>query len=86
MPKKHPKKLYRFQKSIYEQYFDGLKPEDDQKYYSGYISNTKNLILAYYMFNDILFGKVVGELDNEKESLALECVLLNLANGSNVKG
>jgi hypothetical protein len=38
------------------------------------------------MFNDILFGKVVGELDNEKESLALECVLLNLAKGSNVKG
>ena len=37
------------------------------------------------MLNDVLFGKVVGEMDNEKESVALERVLLNLANGSNVK-
>ena len=35
--------------------------------------------------NDVLFGKVVGEMDNEKEILALEGVLLDLANGSNVK-
>ena len=37
------------------------------------------------MLNDILFGKVVIEVDNEKESLALETVILNLDNGSNVK-
>ena len=47
--------------------------------------NAKNLILAYYMLNDVLFGKVVGEVNNEKESSALESVLLNLANGSNIK-
>lgn len=49
------------------------------------ITNAKNLILAYYMLNDVLFGKVIGEVDNKKESLALEIVLLNLANESNVK-
>ena len=49
------------------------------------VPNAKNLILAYYMLNDVLFGKVVGEVDNEKEILALEGVLLDLANGSNFK-
>ncbi|HEX7481985.1 MAG TPA: hypothetical protein VF350_00770 [Candidatus Bathyarchaeia archaeon] len=78
------KEAYRILKSIYE-YFDELKPEANQKDNNVNIANAKNLILAYYMLNDILFGKVVSEVDNEKESLALETVIINLANGSDVK-
>jgi hypothetical protein len=78
------KEAYGILKSVYE-YFDGLKPVDYPKDDTMKVSNAKNLILAYFMLNDVLFGKVVGEVDNEKESLALESVLLNLANGSNVK-
>ncbi|TFH22276.1 hypothetical protein E4G67_04575 [Candidatus Bathyarchaeota archaeon] len=78
------KEAFGILKSVYE-YFDGLKPEDDQKDNSVNAPNAKNLILAYYMLNDVLFGNVVGEVDNEKENQALESALLNLANGSNVK-
>ena len=78
------KEAYDILKSIYE-YFDGLKPLDYQKDDSVNVPIAKNLILTYYMLNDVLFGKVVGEVDNEKEILALEGVLLDLANGSNVK-
>jgi hypothetical protein len=78
------KEAYGILKIVYE-YFDVLKPEDYQKDDALNIPNIKNSILAYYMLNDVLFGKVVGEVNSEKESLALESVLSNLANGSNVK-
>jgi hypothetical protein len=78
------KEAYGILKSVYE-YFDGLKPQDYQKDDSVNVPNAKNLILTYYLLNDVLFGKVVGEVDNEIEILALEGVLLDLANGSNVK-
>jgi hypothetical protein len=78
------KEAYGILKSVYE-YFDGLKTQDYQEDDSVNVPNAKNLILTYYMLNDVLFGKVVGELNNEKEILALEGVLLDLANGSNVK-
>jgi hypothetical protein len=78
------KEAYGILKFVYE-HFDGLKPEDSQKDDSLNIANAKNSILAYYMLNDVLFGKVVGEMNSEKESLALESVLLNLANNSNIK-
>ena len=77
------KEAYGILKSIYE-YFVELKPEANKEN-SVNIPDAKNLILAYYMLNDILFGKVVGEMNNEKETSALERVLVNLANGSNVK-
>src|SRR5665647_758589 len=68
------KGAYGILKFVYE-YFDGLNPEDYQKNDSPNIPNAKNSILAYYMLNDVLFGKVVGEVDSEKERLALEGVL-----------
>jgi hypothetical protein len=78
------REAYGILKSVYE-YFDRLKPLDYLKDDSVNVPITKNLILTYCMLNDVLFGKVVGEEDNEKEILALEGVLLDLANGSNVK-
>jgi hypothetical protein len=78
------KEAYSILKFVYE-HFDGIKPKDYQKDNSVNVPNAKDLILAYYLLNDVLFGKVFGEVDNEKEILALEGVFLDLANGSNIK-
>jgi hypothetical protein len=84
VPKETSKETYNILKSIYE-YFDGLKPDDDLKDASLNFQNANAVILAYYTLNDLLLGKVIGEKDNKKESLALESVLLGLANESTVK-
>jgi len=84
VPKETSKEAYNILKSIYG-YFEGLKPDDDHKDASLNFENAKAVILAYFTLNDLLFGKVIGEKDNQKESLALEGVLLGLANESNVK-
>jgi hypothetical protein len=84
VPKETSKEAYSILKLIYE-YFNGLKPGDDLKESSLNFENAKAAMLAYYTLNDVLFGIVVGDLDNVKESVALESVLLRLADGSNVK-
>ena len=50
------KEAYSSLKSIYE-YFERLKPDDEQKDNSVNISNTKNLIIAYYLLNDVFAWK-----------------------------
>jgi hypothetical protein len=47
--------------------------------------NAAAAILAYYMLNDLLLGKAVGDKDNKKENSHLETVLQNLANETNFK-
>jgi hypothetical protein len=84
VPKETSKEAYGILKSIYE-YFDGLKPQDDQKDTALNFQNAKVAVLAYYTLNDLMFAKVVGEKDYETESLVLESLLLGLANESNVK-
>ena len=84
IPEETSKEAYSILKSIYE-HFDVLKSLNYLKDDGVTVPNAKNLIWAYYMLNDVLFGKVVGEVDNKKEILAMEDVLLDLANGSNVK-
>jgi hypothetical protein len=84
VPKETSKEAYNILKLIYE-YFNGLKPSDDLKESILNFENAKDAMLAYYTLNDVLFGKVVGDLDNVKESASLESVLLRLADGSNVK-
>ncbi|HLN90007.1 MAG TPA: hypothetical protein VK253_08075 [Candidatus Binatia bacterium] len=81
IPKEVAKETFIILKSIYT-YFEGLKPADMEKVH---FQNAKLSILAYYTLNDLLFGKVIGEKDSRKESLALEDILLSLANESNVK-
>ena len=83
VPKETSKEAYIILKSIYG-YFDGLNTDTDQDPGLN-VKNAKAAILAYYMINDLLFGRVLGEKDNGKESGALESVLLGLAGGSNVK-
>jgi hypothetical protein len=81
VPKETSQEAYAILKSIYG-YFDALKPDDSQ---NADFQNTKAAILAYYTLNDLLFGKVIGDRDSEKESLALEGFLAGLAKESNVK-
>lgn len=84
VPKEISKEAYNILKSIYG-YFEGLKPDVDLKENNLNIQKAKAVILAYFTLNDLLFGKVIGEKDSQKESLALEGVLQGLANESNVK-
>ena len=84
VPQETAKEVYNILKSIYA-YFEGLKPDDDLKENSLRLQNANAVILAYYTLNDLLLGKVIGETDIIKESLALKSVLLGLANQSNVK-
>jgi hypothetical protein len=81
VPKETSKEAYAILKMIY-MFFDGLKPDDDQK---TDFQNAKDAILAYYTLNDLLFGKVIGDRDGEKESLALEGFLAGLVYESNGK-
>jgi hypothetical protein len=84
VPKEASKEAYSNLKLIYE-YFNSLKPDDDLKESRLNFENTKGVMRAYYKMNDVLLGKVVGELDNVKENSALESVLLKLGDESNVK-
>ena len=84
VPKETSKESYNLLKLIYE-YFNSLKSDDDLKELRLNFQNAKDVMLAYYMLNDVLFGKVVGEVDNVEESLALESALLRLVNESSFK-
>ncbi len=82
--KETSKEAYKILTSIYN-YFNKLKPDDDQKESNLNFEKARDVILAYYILNDCLFGKVVGEMNNANESLALESAVLHLASKSSVK-
>jgi hypothetical protein len=84
VPKETSKEVYTILKSIYE-YFEGLKPDGEAKDAGPSVQRVKAAVLAYYLLNDLLFGRVVGDNDSEEESLELDDVLLGLASESNVK-
>ncbi len=82
-PKETSNAAFAALKAIHE-YFDGLKAEEDPDL--GRINKTaKNALLAYYTLNDLLFGRIIGEKDNNKELVALENTLQDLASSSNIR-
>ncbi len=83
-PKETSKEAFDILKSIYG-YFSDLKPEEDITETHPNFKNAKDAIFAYYTLNDLLLGKIAGEKDSEKESIALDAVLQSLAKESNVK-
>lgn len=61
------------------EYFNGLNPEEDIKETEPSFETAKTLISAYFMLNDLLLGKAVGEKDSEKETSAFQVELERLA-------
>ena len=66
-------------------YFNGLNLDDDLKENHPNFQDAKAVISAYFMLNDLLLGKVVGDKKNKEEISELESVLLNLAAETNFK-
>ena len=60
-------------------YFDGLRPEDDIKDNPPTFQTAKTLIHAYYLLNDLLLGRFVGDKNTVKENSELETSLQTLA-------
>ena len=73
------KEVFSRLKKIYE-YFNGLKPDADLNRNGLNFENAKWMILSYYMLNDLLLGKVVGDKNDKKEQEAFESILLGLTN------
>ena len=71
-------------KATYE-YFDGLSVDDEFKENHPNFQDAKSEILAYFILNDLLLGKVVGDRANKDEISQLERVQQNLAAQINFK-
>ena len=84
LPKETSNEAYSILKAAYE-YFDGLNLDDDPKEDHPNFHDAKSVILAYFMLNDLLLGKVVGDKENTEEFSELESVLQNLAAKTNFK-
>jgi hypothetical protein len=56
-----------------------LNPEDDVKENQPNFQTTKNLVLAYFLVNDLLLGRFVGDKDNTREIHELDVALQSLA-------
>jgi hypothetical protein len=81
---KTSKEAYSILKIIFE-YFNGLNVDDDFKEGVPNFQTAKVIILAYYALNDLLLGKIVGDLENKKESHQLESFLENLGTNTSFK-
>ena len=84
LPKETSNEAYSILKAAYG-YFNGLNLDDDPKENHPNFHDAKSVILAYFMLNDLLLGKVVGDKENNEEISQLESVLQNLAAETNFK-
>ncbi|MGD6853205.1 MAG: hypothetical protein ACQCN6_14190 [Candidatus Bathyarchaeia archaeon] len=84
VPNATSKEAFAVLKAIHG-YFETQKPEDDWAEALANFEQVKELVLAYYTLNDMMFAKVIGEQDNAKETAAFEAVLLDLAEKTNFK-
>jgi hypothetical protein len=82
-PKDASRETFSVLKSVYG-YFEGLTL-DDVEVPDPLFRGANDLMVAYYMLNDLLLAQIIGEKDSRKERLALETVLANLANDTKVK-
>ena len=77
VPKDASNEAFSILKAAYG-YFEGLKPDEDIKENLLNIQTAKTLIYAYYLLNDLLLGRFVGDKDNGRENSELETALQNL--------
>ena len=80
-PNEASKEAFNVLKATYE-YINGLKPDEDIKENLPSVQTAKTLILAYFLLNDLLFGKFVGDKETSKETSELETALQSLAEGN----
>lgn len=78
------KEAYSILKTVYS-YFDGLSPDGEVVDSKPSLKEAKALILAYYLLNDLLLGRVVGDKENKRETVEFEGVLQKLADVTNFK-
>jgi hypothetical protein len=84
IPEETAKETYNILEAVYV-YFNGLNLDDDIKESLANFQNAKDVILAYFLLNDLLLGMVVGDKENKDEKGQLETVLQNLSNKSNFR-
>ena len=78
VPNEASKEAFNVLKATYE-YINGLNPDEDIKENPPNFQTAKTLILAYFLLNDLLLGKFVGDKENGIETGELETALQNLA-------
>ena len=78
VPNETSKEVFNILKVIYE-YFNGLNSDEDVKESSPSFQTAKTLILAYFLLNDVLLGKFVGDKESSRETSELETALQSLA-------
>ena len=78
VPNEASKEAFNVLKATYE-YFNSLNPDEDIKENPLNFHEAKTLILAYFLLNDLLLGKFVGDKENSREISELETALQNLA-------
>jgi len=78
VPNEASKEAFNILKATYE-YFTSLNLDTDIKENSPNFQTTKTLVLAYFLLNDLLLGKLVGDKESSRETGELETTLQNLA-------
>ena len=81
--KETSREVYNFLEVVYY-YFNSLSLDNDIEESFPNFQDAKNLVLAYFLLNDLLLGRVVGD-NNREEKSQFEVVLQNLASTSNFK-
>ena len=84
IPKETSNQAFSILKATYE-YFSGLGVDDEFKMNHPNTQDAKDEISAYFILNDLLLGKVVGDKDNKEENSQLESILQNLYAETNFK-
>ena len=84
IPKEASNEAFSILKATYG-YFHDLSVDDEFKENHPNFQDAKAVISAYFMLNDLLLGKVVGDKENKEEISQLESVLKNLAAEINFK-
>ena len=69
---------YAILKTMYTN-FSGLSPRDDSKEHNRDFQTVTELVYTYFLLNEVLLGKVVGDKDNLEENIYFETVLQNLS-------
>jgi hypothetical protein len=78
LPKEASKEAFNILKDVYG-YFNGLNPEGDTQEAKPSIQTIKTLMSGYFMLNDLLLAKCVGEKDSSRETTELDTTLQSLA-------